>query len=621
MEGEPAVAEPVVIFSDTEDAWIMDGVTDENGTVAFYLPDGFYHVISGWETIPGASVYTIAENVSVKADTNLTLDEREALVVDFDTNKSDQIMAERDEDVCYNGEYISVCFGALHWYPIERKTYITPTTLFNGTFVHSYYPEKYYNATDPGFINTPEWHKLIFWQAGITENITFVVDYDILAEITTDYKVALEPDLAAWAQHAFCPGRWSSWTYVWRMDAPQGRDEWISPEPAFYYKWYEQYAEWWNETYPCWSYDIPYQKYPAGTKTYFAMGEHPLKSGTKIDIPWEGTLDIYGTISEDTFGNSFANWTRDISGNLTVIKDGEVVIDHVDIRDHFWEYVYFSGTPRFSIIIQGNSSPRLSTYTRTEMEFIADPARDYQPPGVTMRAMGSDLNNTVPGDNVKIEMDVEDESNISDATLEYSVDEGNTWNLTILTKIYEEENVSKYEADLGYMNNTFASLRANATDSEGNSVSQTVIKGFYVSEKIESIFDTEAPSNPYPSILGNHTGTITPNADITVSKLYTYPCAGTGGHTEYAAISYSNGTQIAEAHWNGYVEDWHNISFNTTFTLYENETYNYTIRTGSYPQIIHETPFNATGGTITCDKFIDANGRIYYDWIPAIRLA
>lgn len=27
--------------------------------------------------------------------------------------------------------------------------------------------------------------------------------------------------------------------------------------------------------------------------------------------------------------------------------------------------------------------------------------------------------------------------------------------------------------------------------------------------------------------------------------------------------------------------------------------------------------FNATGGAIIFDKFIDANGRIYYDWIPA----
>jgi len=58
--------------------------------------------------------------------------------------------------------------------------------------------------------------------------------------------------------------------------------------------------------------------------------------------------------------------------------------------------------------------------------------------------------------------------------------------------------------------------------------------------------------------------------------LYTYPCPGTGGHTEYAV----------EASWNGYTGDWHNLTFNNSFTLYANETYNYTIRTGSYPQII-----------------------------------
>jgi len=134
------------------------------------------------------------------------------------------------------------------------------------------------------------------------------------------------------------------------------------------------------------------------------------------------------------------------------------------------------------------------------------------------------------------------------------------------------------------------------------------------------MIDTERPQNPYPSISGTHNGTITPNADITVSKLYIYPCPGTGGHIKYAAIFYPNRTLIAEAHWNGYVEDWHNLSFDKTFVLYETETYYYTIITGSYPQIIHESPFNATGGKITCDKFTDANGRVYYDWIPAIRL-
>jgi hypothetical protein len=122
-------------------------------------------------------------------------------------------------------------------------------------------------------------------------------------------------------------------------------------------------------------------------------------------------------------------------------------------------------------------------------------------------------------------------------------------------------------------------------------------------------------------IFDMHNGTITPNQTITVHKLYTYPCAGTGGHTEYTAISYSNGTVIAEARWNGYVGDWHNISFDNFFTLEEGEIYNYTIRTGSYPQIIHEQNYTTLDGSlINCTKFTDANGKKYNNWIPAIRL-
>jgi hypothetical protein len=29
------------------------------------------------------------------------------------------------------------------------------------------------------------------------------------------------------------------------------------------------------------------------------------------------------------------------------------------------------------------------------------------------------------------------------------------------------------------------------------------------------------------------------------------------------------------------------------------------LRTGSYPQLIHQSPYNATGGTITCMEFVD----------------
>ncbi len=110
-----------------------------------------------------------------------------------------------------------------------------------------------------------------------------------------------------------------------------------------------------------------------------------------------------------------------------------------------------------------------------------------------------------------------------------------------------------------------------------------------------------------------------PNQTITVQKLYTYPCVGTGGHTEYAKI-YNDSWNIETLPWNDYQEDWTNLSFPEYFKLYANVEYNYTIRTRSYPQIHPTFALQTENGWINCTKFTDANGMIYYDWIPAIKL-
>jgi len=135
-------------------------------------------------------------------------------------------------------------------------------------------------------------------------------------------------------------------------------------------------------------------------------------------------------------------------------------------------------------------------------------------------------------------------------------------------------------------------------------VNKTVTVRLYVGDPLlgvippaaKAIFDTG--KGTYPSIMGTHKGEIKPSCNITVSKLYTYPCAGTGGHSE--SIKLYTGVPYVR--------------------LLKGHSYNYTIVTGSYPQIIHAPSKEVTGGTITCDKFIDANGRVYYDWIPAISL-
>lgn len=131
------------------------------------------------------------------------------------------------------------------------------------------------------------------------------------------------------------------------------------------------------------------------------------------------------------------------------------------------------------------------------------------------------------------------------------------------------------------------------------------------------LFDTG--SGTYPSTSGVHHGSIVPNTTFNVSTLYTYPCPGTGGHSEFVRIYNESGT-IAEGHWNGYQDDYHNITITPSVTLLADHTYNYTIVTSSYPQIIHAKSKNVKGGTITCSSFVDANGKVYYDWIPAITL-
>jgi len=134
-------------------------------------------------------------------------------------------------------------------------------------------------------------------------------------------------------------------------------------------------------------------------------------------------------------------------------------------------------------------------------------------------------------------------------------------------------------------------------------------------------FDTGEQENPYPSISGMHYGSIILNHTMVVNKLFTYPCPGTGGHSEYVAFyNTTTGEEIANGTWNGHFEDRHNITFKEPFVLQAGTSYNYTQKTGSYPQTIHTSEYNATGGKITCTKFTDANGEEYYNGIAAIRL-
>jgi hypothetical protein len=161
----------------------------------------------------------------------------------------------------------------------------------------------------------------------------------------------------------------------------------------------------------------------------------------------------------------------------------------------------------------------------------------------------------------------------------------------------------------------------NAWYSRGEDGSISVTNAILLLERdSKDFFDTGSPENQYPSIAGTHNGTLEVTADMTIRTMYTYPCPGTGGHTELVKIWNETLGDGAEAHWNGYHGDYHNISFNRTLTLKKGVMYNYTLTTGSYPQIHHRDELVVDGGVIRCAKFTDANGKDYSSWIPAFKL-
>ncbi len=205
----------------------------------------------------------------------------------------------------------------------------------------------------------------------------------------------------------------------------------------------------------------------------------------------------------------------------------------------------------------------------------------------------------------------------------YSNRATNIWNFT--SKITYTYNGTTYENYLGNYWDDYTDVDADndgiwdhpySIDTDKDYHPLVVPFGNYLAPTEENIFDT-GPGT-YPSISGTHNGTIKATNNILVHTLYTYPCPGTGGHTEYARLW--NETLDVNATWNGYVGNWHNISFSEPFTLVAGETYNYCIRTGSYPQIHHESELQTANGWINCTVFTDVNGKKYDDQIPAIRL-
>ncbi|MFV9677446.1 MAG: PKD domain-containing protein, partial [Methanosarcinales archaeon] len=207
---------------------------------------------------------------------------------------------------------------------------------------------------------------------------------------------------------------------------------------------------------------------------------------------------------------------------------------------------------------------------------------------------------------------VENEELIFNASSSYDID----GNITKYEWSFGDGNITNTtEQNITYSYASAGTFTVNLTVTDDDGATNTTSRAITVSEGF--VFNTY--TGTYPSIAGTHNGTIELNQAIIVQKLYTYPCSGTGGHTEYAKIC-NDSWSVETLPWAGYNGDWHSLSFPESFKLCANKTYNYEIRTSSYPQIHHTDALLTVNGLINCTEFVDVNGERYDNWIPAIIL-
>jgi len=174
---------------------------------------------------------------------------------------------------------------------------------------------------------------------------------------------------------------------------------------------------------------------------------------------WDGSewILLYGTSSR---------WAIT---DRTILYDGSA-------SDEFYYSLYNEPVPmEYTVILEGNSGQYLSTDSRTELNFeVVNEDTDCAPSIIYTRVPGLNLYNIHNGE-VKINVLVDDESLISNETLEYSTNDGATWDSAALTdmgKIRESRKPvtggSRTVVDKTYPSPTYSKLRIVMDDTEDN---------------------------------------------------------------------------------------------------------------------------------------------------------
>jgi len=524
MEGNPAPGWLVWKWklnpSSELDYWLNEWQTwtDNNGQAVFYHTDGNYELVTAtWSDPP---IFTIADNLAVSGNMATTLDERTTNKVDFDPNKSGQIIAATNTQLYYPytitlpGVTMSGWwgFGIMWSYPGSTESWISMVSSnWKATFGYSYYPSSDFDLTDWGTVNTSEWHDLLYASNGVPGPMHFVADYSSLVQKWSVYPVNLGPPVGAsrWTftyarlfddpSTGFVPWWYGASAFGWKISLPQARMEYLSPDV-----WYDQDLE------KVW--DIPWQ----WTSGWFWHGPYrALSAGDQWTEIWNtgfsnklyawvdtstNDFEVWGHAIMDGYFHNYHDYGRWPAGTLEVTGPGGLLFSG-SIDDAF--DVWFGVQPLgpYTTTIDATATQQLSTRMTAVYTFdtsVADsilPDGTVEVPQIAFGPWGLNLENTGRGGEVTVGIFANSFTGTKMNSVEawYSTDDGGAWNPLALS---ETPWTNYYEGQLPDLSGKYVSLKATAMNALGNSVTQTCIRAFYVKAAEPVPFTSYLVRNP-----------------------------------------------------------------------------------------------------------------------------
>ncbi len=615
-------------------------MTNSSGTAIVYVPDGEYNIWSGnfprsscWSS-PDADctwIWTTKDKFSVTGDTSTALDERLSVPVSFDPNKPNQKFAALYSNIY--SEDISHSWELLYGYPLNTTTRFTPTSDYMDNR-YEYYPAAYYNSSDSGRINTPEWYDLYYFEHGINSPKNYVADYSKLVRRNGVYNATLINESAWRAECAenksifngFC------FSFAWLIDLPQQRIEYITPDT---YYWGSLRGQSW------YFYDWGVRNYSEGSTPYESWNTQPY-SWHHIINRGSNWLDIYAYAFMDTSKHVYGS--TPIPSNFTLYRNG-IKIYNISTDGNFqYHNLSEAGAASYSAVIEGASNQNLALRSRTVLNFSYTGSGDYKPPKIFMQIPKLDMYNRLLSNTAEINLSVVEEKEngfvngtpdqLSSLSLEYSVNEGSTWNAITLNSLGDGE----YNATIsGLPDNTFVSLRAKAVDNSGNSASHELIKAFlrgYQFELLPAQFNDVYSHRGLDTDGNGFYDYLAINVGVNVNKAGYYQVIGslynssgwyidsTSNYTTLNAGNQTvqlrfNGARIWQSRTNGTFDlrylylynasDWKQLDYR--YYAYTTDYYNYTDF-----WYITPTPVSSPESRYVWDAALGAN--LTYTWTP-----